>query len=135
MVHHGIQIVSGIFLVVHRRRAFNFKFLINGLYVFCGFIAAAMLMNVAVYHAFVAAGIDETFNMFYISPYFDCTLPLLNTVYAKLPYVGFVSVYFFGFILCALIVYSILSGLLSGVRSTYGIKEREKICVNRRIKT
>ena len=119
MVHHGIQIISGIFLVVHRRRAFNFKFLIKGLYVFCGFIVAAMLMNVAVYHAFVAAGIDETFNMFYISPYFDCTLPLLSLIYPRVPYALFFVIYTLGFFLAALVIYLVERAIIRAVEKRY----------------
>ena len=135
MIHHGSQILMGIFYAVRYRGKFGVRFFFGGVSVFVVMSFIAMVLNVGVYHAFLAFGIDETFNMFYISPYFDCTLPLLSTVYEKIPYVGFVSVYFFGFILCALIVYSILSGLLSGVRSAHDIKVHEKIRINRRIKT
>ena len=135
MIHHGSQILMGVFYAVRYRDRFGTRHFFSGALVFVVMSFIAMTLNIGVYHAFPLFGIDETFNMFYISPYFDCTLPLLSVVYAKIPYVGFVSVYFFGFILCALIVYSVLSGLLSGVRSAYGIKEHEKIRVNRRIKT
>ena len=135
MIHHGSQILMGIFYAVRYRGKFGVRFFFGGVSVFVVMSFIAMVLNVGVYHAFLAFGIDETFNMFYISPYFDCTLPLLSTVYEKIPYVGFVCVYFFGFILCALIVYSILSGLLSGVRSAHDIKVHEKIRIDRRVKT
>lgn len=114
MVHHGSQILMGIFYAVRFRDRFSRSFFFGGVKVFVVMSLIAMALNIGVYHAFMHFGIDETFNMFYISPYFDCTLPLLNMIYPVLPYVGFVCVYFFGFILCALIVYGVLSALIPG---------------------
>ena len=134
MVHHGSQILMGIFYAVRYRDRFGVKHFFSGAKVFVVMSFIAMVLNVVVYHAFLTFGIDETFNMFYISPYFDCTLPLLSTVYEMIPYAGFICVYFFGFILCALIVYSIFTGLLREVRSTCSIKPHERVYMSKKEK-
>jgi hypothetical protein len=43
--------------------------------------------------------------MFFISPYFECTLPLLDTVYAAVPYPVFLAIYVFGFMIIAAIIF------------------------------
>ena len=118
MIHHGSQILMGVFFAVRYREKLTPKFFFSGVAVFVAMVFIAMGLNIGVYKAFGAFGIDETFNMFYISPYFDCTLPVLNVVYGKLPYVGFVCVYFFGFILCALIVFSVCRLCTRGARAS-----------------
>ena len=89
----------------------------GGVRVFVSMVIIAMILNVGVYHLFGAVGIDETFNMFYISPYFDCTLPLLSIVWDMVPYGVFVCIYFFGFILCALIVFGLMKAMTCRMKS------------------
>ena len=134
MVHHGSQIVMGIFFAIKYRDKFSSGFFFGGALVFVIMSFIAMALNIGVYHAFGIYGIDETFNMFYISPYFECTLPVLNTVWEKLPYPAFAATYFFGFILVALIVYGVLALLIRGPvyvthrLPTKGARIRRHIC-------
>ena len=111
MVHHGSQILMGVFYIVRYRAKLTCKFFVGGIWVFVSMVFIAMLMNICVYHILSAAKIYETFNMFYISPYFDCTLPLLSLIWGRIPYFLFVMLYFFGFILCALIVFGVAKGI------------------------
>ena len=60
-------------------------------------LAIALVMNI-IWHYY---GTDATFNMFYISPYYPCTLPLLNIIYDSVPYVIFLILYIIGFVLAA----------------------------------
>ena len=110
MIHHGLQIVLGIFFLVYNRKKLNFKYFLKGVIVFLITFTVALLMNL-IFHTFV----NETFNMFYISPYYECTLPLLSLVYANVPYVVFLLIYFIGFILAALVIYLIQWGIILGV--------------------
>lgn len=107
MIHHGLQIILGIFYIVHNRNKFNLMYYVKSIPVFVSVIMIAMIANIAVYHIFKNLGIDDTFNMFYISPYFDCTLPLLSIIYDNTVYPIFLCIYLFGFILVAFIVYEI----------------------------
>ena len=113
MIHHGLQVVLGIFLAVHNRRNLNFKRYISSVGVFVVLAAAAIVMNIGVYHAFAANGIDETFNMFYISPYFDCTLPVLSAIYPAVPYPIFLAIYVFGFMIVSAIMHYGAKGIYS----------------------
>ncbi len=104
MVHHGLQIVLGIFFIVYARKKFTIKYYLKGIPVFASFIAIALIVN----ELFVAiASTNETFNMFYISRHFDCILPILDMVYDKLWYGLFLLVYILGFVLVSAIIFSI----------------------------
>lgn len=121
MVHHGLQIVTGIFILVHERKRLNLKFFVKAIYVFGVMFAIAMAMNFI-----VPTFTTDTFNMFYISPYFPCTLPLLEIIYAKTPYVVFLLIYIIGFILAAFAVYMIQYGFIKlGMRERKGKTQNE----------
>ncbi len=92
MIHHGIQIIVGVLLLTYYRKELNFKRFSYGLGVYGVIIAIAMLLN-----GVVPQYIDESFNMFYISPYFPCTLPILSTIYSLAPYPIFLLIYVLGF--------------------------------------
>lgn len=107
MIHHGLQVVLGIYVFVYNRKRMNVKYFLQGIIIFVGLILIALIMNVTLIHA--AAG--ETFNMFYISPFFPCTLPVLSMIYPIVPYVAFLLIYIFGFALAAFIVFMIMYGI------------------------
>ena len=105
MVHHGIQIISGIFLLVYNRKKLNISFLIKGTYVFVFAFILAIVLNESVYFIFKNNNITpEVFNMFYISRHYGCHLPILNTIYLNTSYVFFLLVYLFGFTLISFII-------------------------------
>ena len=113
MIHHGAQIVIGIFLAVHSRRRLSVEYFARSIAIFAMFVSIAVILNFAVYHAFVASGIDETFNMFYISPYFDCTLPVLSSVYSAVSFPIFIIIYILGFTAVAFVMYLIQTGIMA----------------------
>lgn len=107
MIHHGLQILIGIFLFVKYRKEYNFKFYVRSIYVFLCLLLIAFTLNIVVHNILISAGNDETFNMFYIGPYHDCSLPLLSLIYPKVPYVVFFLIYMLGFILISFIIYKV----------------------------
>ena len=107
MIHHGLQVVFGIYFAVYARKKQNLQYFLKSIPVFSALALFAMILNISVYHIFVAQGIDETFNMFYISPYFSCTLPVLSIVYEKVHYSIFIILYVLGFTFVAYLVYNI----------------------------
>ena len=115
MVHHGLQIVLGIYSIVYFRKKWNIKFFLSGIITFVAMLAVAMLLNLTIIYA-----TNETFNMFYISPHFPCALPLLNIIYANVPYWLFLPIYIIGFTLAALIMHYVAFGIM------YGIRKRSK---------
>jgi len=113
MLHHGLQVVIGVLLVAHNRHHLSKRFFAWCMIVFSALASVALIMNIAMYHIFLANGIDETFNMFYISPYFNCTLPVLSDIYPKVPYPVFLIIYILGFALVSAIVYAIEKGVVT----------------------
>ena len=105
MVHHGLQVVLGVFFISHERHKYNLRYFTGGVIAFLGLLAIACVLNEVVHEIFLAYGQDVDFNMFYISPYFDCTLPVLSEIYKVVPYPAFFVIYCFGFIFLAFIVY------------------------------
>ena len=104
MICHGGMVVMGIYLYACGAVKPRLKTLLKASAVFAVLASIALILNVSLYNAVA----PETFNMFFISPYFECTLPLLNTVYQSVHYVLFLLTYLVGFTICALIVLAIV---------------------------
>ena len=111
MIHHGLQVVIGIFIGIRNRKRLTFKFFLGGALIFAILLVLAVIINEIGFHLLRGAGLDDTFNMFYLSPYFSCTLPVLCDLYPILPYPLFFAVYLFGFCAIAAIVFYIIKGL------------------------
>lgn len=106
MVHHGLMVVMGVYMLAYNRNKLGLKFYLKGLYVLAGFIIVALILD-----AIVPLFIDETFNMFFISKKYPCTLPVLSAIYPKVPYVAFVLIYAVGFSFVGLLISSIAIGI------------------------
>ncbi len=113
MVHHGMQVVMGVMLVAYNRRRMTLRNLGGGIAVFALFAATAMTLNELAYIFFTANGLDDTFNMFFISRHFPCTLPILSTVYELVPYPVFLLIYLLGFALVSALLFGIEKGILA----------------------
>ena len=100
-VHHGSQVVLGFFFALRRFTAENTpkikKYFLSATAIFSSLVLLAIILDFSFYHILQANGIDETFNMFFISPYFDCSLPLLSSIQYLVPYPVVLLVYVFGF--------------------------------------
>lgn len=97
MFWHSSMFILGFLLLATRSVKFNIKTVLKATIVFVVMLAMALTMNI-IWHYF---GNDETFNMFYISPYYPCTLPVLSIIYDLCPYVVFLILYIIGFMLAA----------------------------------
>lgn len=107
MIHHGSQVVLGIFFIVHSRHKLNIKFYLKSIPVFAALVAIAIIMNECGFGILTSKGMDDSFNMFYISRHFDCTLPILSEVYKAVPYLAFSLIYILGFAIISVIIYSV----------------------------
>ena len=101
MVHHGMMVVIGVMMYATGKAKLSHSTIFKGLPIFVCLVGMAISMNV-LYHNYGPA--DQTFNMFYISPYFSCTLPVLSTIYPLVPYPVFLCIYVFGFTLAGYIM-------------------------------
>ena len=115
MVHHGLQLVTGIFFAVHQRKKLNFKYFLKSIPVFIGLAVMALILNETIFAFFTNNGIEDKFNMFYISRHFPNHLPILSTIYTQFPYAIFLIIYILGFILASIIVFYVIYGITKGV--------------------
>jgi hypothetical protein len=100
MVHHGSMLVIGVYLLYSRVVPIKLETIKKASIIFGIFLFIALILNIIVYKA----NIKEVFNMFYISPYYQCTLPVLNRIYQKIPYFWFLLTYSLGFMGVASII-------------------------------
>lgn len=99
MVCHGSMVVIGVYLLGSGYVKAELRTVLKALPVFlCGVILAGMMNQVA-----YANGITD-FNMFFISPYEQCTLPVYAVIHEALPFPVNLLIYILGFSLAALVM-------------------------------
>ena len=98
----------------------NFKLAIG---VFIVFVILAQILNIGVYNSGILG--DETFNMFYISPYFISSLPVFDVIQQSVPYPLYLALYVVALSLGAGIVYIIAKIISKIVNKENRVKVRE----------
>lgn len=121
MVHHGSQITIGLFLLIRCRAIENLSSTLGGITIFLGAISIALILNFTVIH-FIPKG--EIFNMFFVSPYFDSTLPIYNKIQDQVPYPIFLFLYIFPFVTGAFGMHAFIYSL---PRLIIASKQKDKI--------
>ena len=116
MVHHGAQIVLGVWMASYNRQHLGKRFFAWAMMVFGGFVAVAMALNVFMPKYLAAKGIETAFNMFFLSPYYNNDVPVLSTVWPILPYPVYLIIYIIGFAFVAALVYAIEKGIVALTR-------------------
>lgn len=107
-LHCGSFVVS-IYLLFSKEVEVKFSNIIKGFLIFLIFVLIASLMNITLYNLKIIG--DETFNMFYISPYFISVLPVYSNVQEILPYPFFLAFYIITIFLGSNIIYLIAYGI------------------------
>lgn len=113
---HCGSFVASIYLLMTGEVELNLKSLKKSFLVFLIFVVIAQILNISIYHSGLLNG--ETFNMFYISPYFISTLPVFDIIQQNVPYIIY------------LIIYIVAIFLGSGV--VYGVAKIVKLILKRR---
>jgi hypothetical protein len=103
-LHFGSLIVS-IYLVMSKTVELNAQSLIRAIKTFVVFVCIAQLLNISVYQSGILNG--ETFNMFYISPYFVSSLLVFREIYQNVPYPLFLASYIFALSLGGFIIFGV----------------------------
>ena len=106
---HCGSVVVGVYLLMSGTVPTTVKALLRGGMTFLCTASMALIMNVAVYESGVLE--DETFNMFYISPYFDSELPVFNVIQDTVPYPLFLVTYLVALVLGGGIVLAVAKGI------------------------
>lgn len=107
-LHCGSFVVS-VYLLLVGEVELKLKNLRNAFLVFLVFAALAEFLNISIYHSGILQG--ETFNMFYISPYFISSLPVFNIIQENVPFILFLLSYISSIFLGSLIVYLVALGI------------------------
>lgn len=113
MVHHGLQVVFGVYMAAYNRHHLNKRFFAWCMIVFAAFASVALILDVTVYPVLIEKGLATDFNMFYISPYINSDLPVLSAIYPKVSYPVYLIIYVFGFTLVAALVYAVEKGIVA----------------------
>ena len=103
-LHLGSFVVS-VYLLISKEVEVNLKNFRDAIIVFLVFVLVAQILNFSIYNSGILNG--ETFNMFFISPYFNSTLPVFSVVQPKIPYVLYLLFYLFMVTSFAFIIYLI----------------------------
>ena len=96
---HGGSLIVSIYILMNQIKL-NYR---HGFYVFLIMCIIANTLNIFIYHSSLLNG--ETFNMFYISPYFDCSLPIFDMIYNHTNYFVFLIIYILAIYLGSKIIY------------------------------
>lgn len=91
MVLHCGSVIVSLFILMTKQIKLNLKTFFKGFIVFIIFIIIAQVLNIVMYNTNIING--ETFNMFYISPYFTSSLPIFDMLSEKLWYPLFLLSY------------------------------------------
>ncbi len=125
MVWHGSMVVVGILLLSTQAFAIEHKSILKAGIVFLIMLLTALLMD-CIWAWAGGLQTGQTFNMFYISPYYPCTLPIFDIIYSSTHYILFFLVYVIGFILSAYIFLLVAIG----IKKLY-VKIQEKRNINK----
>ena len=100
MVHHGSMILMGITAINCFKLKFDLKQFISAFKVFMVLVSIALFINIITYYL----KIDNGLEMFFISPFHNCSLPILSSIDEKLPYIPFLLIYLLSFSFAGIIV-------------------------------
>ncbi len=124
MVTHGAMPAIGFLLWFTGKIKFSLKTVLNAFYVFIVLVAVAQILNIIVH--FSIDGVN--FNMFFISPYRNTTLPVLNIIQPNVPYFIFLIIYLLGFIFIDFLI--VISAI--GIKKLYTkLTEKKEVIIEK----
>ena len=107
-LHCGSMVVS-VYLLMNGIVKIDEKSLKSAFKVFLFFALIAEILNISIYSSGILNG--ETFNMFYISPYFISSLPVFDVIQQNVPFILYLLIYIFAIYMGSLVVYLISYGV------------------------
>lgn len=112
-LHCGSFVVA-VYLLMSGAVKLERSSLIRAITVFLVMAGIALAMNFGVYHSGLLG--DETFNMFYISPYFISVLPVFDAIQQAVPYPVFLGLYLIALSLGGLVIMLVSKAFAYGVK-------------------
>lgn len=109
MICHGSMVVIGAYLLGSGHVQLSLKSVLKAMPVFAICVTLAAIMNEIAH----AAGLLENhnFNMFYISPYLECNLPVYSLIHNAVPFPVNLIIYVLGFTAAACVIVLIAMGI------------------------
>ncbi|MBR2622021.1 MAG: YwaF family protein [Clostridia bacterium] len=95
MICHGSMLTIAIYLYGSGYVKTEHKTILRAIPVFAAAVGIAALLNEVMFHSGIIG--DETFNMFFISPHFEGTLPVYSSVQAVVPFPWCLIIYILAF--------------------------------------
>ena len=120
MVHHGMQIITGIYALVWYKDKINFKYFIKSMPCFLATVSIALLLDVIVPNYY-----QGYFNMFFISPKMDFPVAILNIHSSDLFYPLYLTGYLASIFILSFLLFlfvKFLNRLNVKIRSHHEIK-------------
>ena len=105
-LHCGSLVVS-VYLLISKEVTINYQNLKRAIITFIIFVIIAQILNIGIYQSGILN--EESFNMFYISPYFISSLPVFDIIQKAVPYITFLIIYLLTISSGAYIIYGIAS--------------------------
>jgi len=99
MVHHGGMLILGVFALSSNKVSPEQKRIFGSAIIFLVLVIIAQTLNITLK--------DKGLNMFFISPYIPCHLPVLSTIQSTFGYTVFIFTYILGFIFVAYLILNI----------------------------
>ena len=109
MVCHGSMVVIGGYLLGSGQVQLEWRTLLKAMPVFAVCVAIAATLNELAYRVGILQ--EHTFNMFFISPYLECTLPVYSLVHNAVPFPLNLILYILGFTAAAGLILLLCKGL------------------------
>ena len=103
MVHHGTQVVLGLYFAYYQKAKYSVKYYLKGILPYLGLLSFALVMN----EIFFSTIPEKNVNLFFISRHYESLLPVLHEIKEMTPYPVFFILYVLGFCACAFIIYSL----------------------------
>ena len=128
MIHHGIQIITGVITAVRYKNRVNLKFFMKGWLVFVLMFTVAMLLNTVFYDYLIEIGelmVDDTFNMFLVSPNMEFNIPVFTDMFNTLSSWQMIAVYFVGVPLGTAVIMRVVRVINLGINKK-GVIDVEK---------
>lgn len=100
MICHGTMITIGVYLLYSNHVKLEHRTMPKAMSVFASAMALAMIFNEIAHRS----GLEETFNMFFISPYHEPSLPVYSSVQAVIPFPWCTIIYFLAFSLASYVI-------------------------------
>lgn len=111
LIWHGAMVVLACYLIGACHFGKRYKELLPGTIVFLLITIVALIMNIVFEQLKIKYQLSDTFNMFFISPYYKSTILVLSTIWEKTNWYVFFACYVFGIILAATVLFASIYGI------------------------